>query len=217
MTTFELIITIVGIVISTGIFSGIFYVGRKIGKYDEKMDRYDERMERYDEKFDFILKKISELPCASHESKILQLQEDVTTIKTFLIDKNPSVAKLLGQKNSPTELSELGTILFNEVNGDDFLNRNEDFFFIKITNKNPKTLFDIETYAFEVLIENIRDDVFNSLKDVINDMPPIDIENDGKSEKYDVTIVGVCYVIGIQLRNRYIDKHPFPKQEKEEK
>ena len=288
MTTFELIIAIITALVGAGVFSGMFYIGRKMGGYDVRMDQFEKRMDQFEKRMDqfekrmdqfekrmeqfekrmdqlenklnSIIETIANLPCASHGTliqqvkednlvlkkslekissliishetsiqvmkedivtikitlgthgnAIQQMKEDIVAVKTFLMTKNPKSSQTFSQKNSPTELNTAGLLLFENLEGKPFLDDNEELFFKAIADKNPKTHLDIETYAFEVLIENANNDIFNNMKDIIYNMLSMEIKKGDEIEKYNVTMNDACYILSIELRNRYIAKFPFSK------
>jgi len=281
MITFELVIGIITLLVGTGVFGGIFHIGRKLGGHDVRLNQVDRRL-------DDIMEILSKLPCTlhdasmqvvkddnvalkksleeisslaishdasmqvvkddnltlkksleeissltilhdasiqqtkediveikvslkTHESFIQQMKEDIVAIRTFLMTKNPKSSQAFSQKNSPTELNTAGLLLFENLEGKPFLDDNEELFFKAIADKNPKTHLDIETYAFEVLIENANNDIFNNMKDIIYNMLSMEIKKGDEIEKYNVTMNDACYILSIELRNRYIAKFPFSK------
>lgn len=119
--------------------------------------------------------------------------------------------KSLTEKNSPRKLNKNGEKIYELIGGEDFLSTNENFFFERIKEKNPQNYLDIERFSFEVLAENVDDNVFNTLKDKIYASPEVEIEiyegddiEEPKMVKKEIGISEACIVLSVPLRDRYI-------------
>ena len=174
------------------------------------MDKFP--CEAHEKETERLMKKlddtIANMPCDKHSEKIQNLREDVLTIQTFLTSKFKSSDIVWGYKRSPTTLNENGLKLFEAIKGDAFLAEHKNFFLEKIAAKKPKTPYDVENKAHEVLIENTDNDIYNDLKNWLYYSPAMQITDEKGTRKYVVTLLDVCYVLGISLRDIYLSSHP---------
>ena len=75
--------------------------------------------------------------------------------------------------------------------------------------KNPKTAFDVESTAHEVLILATNEEMFNKIKNKVYNYPYMDIlKRDGEMVKYEVSLADVCFVLSLSLRDMYLKAHP---------
>ena len=86
---------------------------------------------------DDLEKQNENLPCDRHN-------DDINLIKSILIEKYPNSSNIFAIKHSPRQLNELGKKLYQEIEGEKFLNENRDFFFDKISDSHPLTALDVE-------------------------------------------------------------------------
>lgn len=194
MTPFQIINSIFSVLISGGIFIGLYQIGKKIGNFENSLKT--------------IEKSLGKLPCAEREKEIRDTHDDVLAIKMFLAGKYKNAETIWGVKHSPTILNENGKILYKNINGENFLSDNKDFFISKIDSKKPMTAFDVETDAYEILIANTNNPIFNDLKYWVYESPSLTIKEENKSKQYIVTLYDVCYVLSIPLRDMYLKQHP---------
>lgn len=194
MTTFEIIISIISLVATIGVFSFLYKIGKKIGGFEESLKNIGASMDG--------------LPCEKRKSQLEDIHADVVAIKTFLTTKYKNTEAIWGMKHSPTVLNENGQKLLSEISGNSFLEKNKDFFIKELEEKNPKTPLDVETYANDVLLENTDNEIFNGIKNWIYNSPALTIKEGDSTREYTVTLYDVCYVLSIPLRDLYLDLHP---------
>lgn len=162
----------------------------------------------YYQRFKKVETKVNELPCAVRESQYTQIKDDLLQIKMFLMMKNPKTATMFSEKHSPRLLNEAGKQLFQDVNGDAFLDANSVVLLDAIAKKTPKTALDVEVGAHEVLVENLNSDIFNEIKNWVYNSPTRKVVVNGEQTDYAVTLGDVCFVLSIPLRDRYLKMHP---------
>lgn len=190
MTIFEIIITVISVLATIGVFAALYHIGKKIGGFEELAKNLSNSIEK--------------LPCEQRAEEMRDIHDDVLAIKTFLTTKHKNIEAIWGLKNSPTTLNENGKKLFDSINGSDFLDKNKDFLLEKLSEKKPKTALDVENNANCVLIENTENDIFNGLKNWVYNSPTMTIND----KEYAVTLYDVCYVLSIPLRDMYLNLHP---------
>ncbi len=76
MTTFEIIISIISLVATIGVFSFLYKIGKKIGGFEKSLENIGTSMEG--------------LPCEQRKTQLEEIHDDVVAIKTFL-DLHPEL------------------------------------------------------------------------------------------------------------------------------
>lgn len=166
------------------------------------------------------VKKIEQLPCVHHEDKMVELEkaignikEDIAVIRSVIVQKYPTSASIFSMKKSPRRLNEMGEWLFNEIHGSDFLKKNKDFLFSKITEEHPTTALDVENAASLACGSSTGELMFSDIKNYVYNAPSIEIPDyDGGKRKYDITLGDVCFVLSLPLRDMYLQEHPEIKE-----
>ena len=194
MTHFQIFISIFTVLVSAGVFAGLYQIGKKIGSFEKTVATLEKTLEK--------------LPCSEREKEIQCIHDDVLSIKMFLAGKYKNAETIWGVKQSPTTLNENGATLYQNINGEKFLKENHDFFISKIEEKKPLTALDVETGAYEILIANTNRPIFNNLKYWVYESPSITLREDNETKKYIVNLYDVCYVLSIPLRDMYLQLHP---------
>ncbi len=194
MTPFQIAISIFTILVSGGVFISLYKIGKKIGNFEKAISS--------------IEKTLDKLPCKDREKQIAATHDDVLSIKMFLASKYKNTETIWGVKHSPTTLNENGSTLFKNINGESFLSHNKELLIKKIDSKQPMTALDVEYGAYEILVENTNNPIFNDLKCWIYESPSITIHKDQEIRQYIVTLYDVCYVLSIPLRDMYLQLHP---------
>ena len=151
--------------------------------------------------------KVDNLPCSKHDEMFDKINEKLNVIRTALTIGNPMLANYLSQKNSPRELSEDGKKLFTDIKGEEFLHKNKDILIKGIEDNNPKTPLDVEELSFKVLLHLIDDDMYIGMKNWVYNSSPRKILVDGIEKSYDITMLDVCFVLSLPLRNMYLELH----------
>ena len=145
----------------------------------------------------------------SHDISIRKLQMEMLEVRTFIKTKFLTSQTVLSEKKSPAQLNEFGRKLFADMGGSDFLSKNGIYLLQKMEEKNPKTAFDVESTAHEVLILATNEEMFNKIKNKVYNYPYMDIlKRDGEMVKYEVSLADVCFVLSLSLRDMYLKAHP---------
>lgn len=152
-------------ILSLGIFGLIFYLGSLHSN---------------------IKKVIKEFPkiCRALDLISVKLRE------TGFFDENIYVSAA-----SPIKLTPKGKELLHESGSDDFVNKYKDELIKKVRDKNPKTAYDVQIIARDV-VENLRDDDrFSNFKDFVY--------------KKGMPLEPIFIVMGIYLRDIALDPLGF--------
>jgi hypothetical protein len=190
MERVEIICTVIGAV--AVVLSGIWFIINQIIKLGNRLVRIDYRL-------DSMEKTLNGLPCSSHSA-------DLTKVKAIIIQKFPSIAISFSLKASPRQLNPIGLQIFNEVNGDEFLNENKAILFKYIDEHNPLTKLDVEQYANDSFLPLIDTSIFNKLKDYVYERSSFTLEN---GEKYTLDVIDLCFILSLPLRDMYLKENEF--------
>lgn len=155
-----------------------------------------------------LTKEVEDLPCAKHDQTSQIILEKLNTITTYLMTKDSKASFIFSQKASPRKLNAYGNRLFEECNGQKFLDRNKEELLESISAKNPNTALDVENLAVQVLISRLDSDIFNELKQWVYNSPTWKIEIQGQPQDYTVTMNDICFVLSLPLRDMYLALHP---------
>ncbi len=121
-----------------GFLGGVGAFLYKLGIYKNKVDVIERNLEKLEKEQSENSKKIIE--CS-----------------TKIDERTTSYASKLTNKRSPIQLNEKGRSFLSESEADKFVLENKDELVNKIKEKNPKSAYDIQVYAREV-VESLRDD-----------------------------------------------------------
>lgn len=188
MNTIEIICTVIGAV--GVILGGIWFLFDKVFRIGKTSQRISSMEKNLDEMKDAITK----LPCGMHH-------EDITKIKTILVEKYPKSYNVFSIKSSPRHLNDLGEKLYSKINGESFIIENKKVLFDYITNTRPLVALDVEQAANEACRSLLRTPAFNRLKDFVYNEPSWELQD---GTKYDISVNDLCFVIGIKLRDKYL-------------
>lgn len=148
------------------------------------------------------------------DNVISGIREDIAIIKTHLIEKDSKAAKVFSGKASPRKLNEMGLQVYKEFDGPVFLDKNQDFLFRMIDEKNPQTALDVENASLEVLYKCVENNIFNDVKVLVYNSKAITIQEKGKEPaEYAITMNDICFIFSLELRDRYLAAHPDVRQE----
>lgn len=144
---------------------------------------------------------LKDFPCSSHH-------DDITRIKALLLEKYPKSASVFSCKCSPRRLNETGEKLFRAVDGEKFINENKTALFKLISDSRPLVELDVEQAAVAACLALAGTPAFNRIKQFVYEEPAWKLP-DGAA--YDITTEDVCFVIGLRLRDIYLNEVPDSK------
>ncbi len=141
------IVSIIGIAVSIagGAFSGFLVVWAKMAKYQQKVDDLKEDKDKI-----FI--------------KLEALRSDVDTLKEFKVYATKFIDKNLYQAQSALSLTELGKELVEKSGFIKIFSNEKDNLVKMLEKKNPKTKYDVQEMARELMDELKGYPAFSSIK-----------------------------------------------------
>lgn len=130
------------------------------------------RIGEYKNKVDTLIRDVSDL-----EQQARNLSTELTKCSTKLDERTRSYSSTLTKVESPVSLSQAGQALLSRSGADKFVLENKDDLVNKIHDKNPRSAYDVQKFAREV-IEEIQDEGrFKQFKDFVykegTDLEPI--------------------------------------------
>lgn len=140
----SLIISVVGVVLSAVV--GFIAAANKLGKYEEKVNGLE--------------KKVGEL-----EAETKSISMKLTECSTKLDERTQSYASTLTKRKSPVSLTDKGEYLLKRSESDVFVLENQKELVEKIKDKNPKSAYDVQILAKEVIESLQNEDRFTKFKD----------------------------------------------------
>lgn len=199
----ELIGTAVTIIVA--VLSGVWFICGKIF-----------RLGRITQRFEDVDTRTRNADCDTHSKDIKEVKtlisshdDDIKTIKDFLLMTNKKASVLFSVKNSPRQLNEIGNKVFADMKGENFLNQNKEYLFSQIDGYNPKTALDVENAAHAVCITSVDNEIFNGLKNFVYNSPSYKIiDREGKERMYDLAMSDICFILSLPLRDMYLEIHP---------
>lgn len=199
----ELIGTAVTIIVA--VLSGVWFICGKIF-----------RLGRITQRFEDVDTRTRNADCDTHSKDIKEVKtlisshdDDIKTIKDFLLMTNKKASVLFSVKNSPRQLNEIGNKVFAEMKGEDFLNQNKEYLFAQIDGYNPKTALDVENAAHAVCITSVDNEIFNGLKNFVYNSSSYKItDREGNERLYDLAMSDICFILSLPLRDMYLEIHP---------
>lgn len=201
MSTIEIICTVAGAAVTVvgsiwAIFTKVFKFGKVIQHLEEFEKQVNGKFDQMQKSMNSIRASIDKFPCADH-------RDDLTKVKSVLIQNYPLAANLFSAKASPRKLNELGMKLFNDIDGERFIQENKEELFRLIDDSKPLVALDVERAAWMACNALTSTPVFNSIKDYIYNAPSIKL-SDGKL--YDATLEDACFVLSLRLRDLYLEE-----------
>ena len=191
-------------------------------KYFEKIDKrfsdVDKRFADVDKRFADVNTNIKDITRDVKDltsdvkgltGEVKDLTRDVISIKSFLSTKYKEDIDLVSLKNSPTKLSDFGNQILEEINGIEFINDNKECLISRLDEEKPRTALDVENSAFIVFVNFCNNEKFDGIKNFIYNSPEYNVkDNKGCDRKYNLSLIDVCFILSIPLRDMYLESHP---------
>ncbi len=149
---------------------------------------------KYKQKIDTLEEKVGTL-----EKEIKDVQKELTTCSTKIDERTQSYASTLTKRKSPLSLTEKGEELLKRSGADKFIIDHKDILIKEIGDKNPKSAYDVQVFAKEVVESMSNKEEFTSLKDF--------------AFKEGIEIDAIFIVMSIYLRDLALASLGFNKEE----
>lgn len=107
------------------------------------------------------------------------------------------------------ELTKKRRTLYNLIGGDEFLHANKSRLFEQIDARKLRTAYDVQEYAYVVLLWLKDDPIFDDIKCILYNAPATEIQNeDDTTSTHEYGISDACFVLSLPLRDMYLEEHP---------
>ncbi len=140
----ELVNIIITVIIAT--ISALVVAFLWIGQYKHKVDTLEKEIE--------TLKK-----------EYKEMSTQLTECSTKLDERTQNLATSLTKRKSPLSLNEKGEDILSRSGSNKFVLENQEELVKKIKDKNPKSAYDVQVYAREVVESLQNEDRFTPFKD----------------------------------------------------
>ena len=182
------------------------------------------KLSKYHAKLEDTQNKVNNLPCDSHKESLRDSEERynrlfnsvqstndmVLEINKWIMKFDSSMIDKLAKKASPLKMTSLGTELFNISGAKEVIDDNKEFWIEEIRKTNPNTAYDVESESINVLFRNIGSPYFDKVKKFIYySADPLEIKDpsSGEMKKVKVSIQSLIQLMGIHLRDLYLERY----------
>ena len=135
---------IISVVASAAV--GFFAAAHKLGKYEEKVNTLETKV-------------------TTLESEVKELNKKLVECSTKVDERTQSYAASLTKRKSPVSLTDRGESLLKRSEADKFVLENQGELVEKIKERHPKSAYDVQIYAKEVVESLQNEDRFTKFKD----------------------------------------------------
>jgi len=153
--------------------------------------------DEHDKRLDTIDARLNLLPCNPHSDAIKE-------ISIWVMKKDKLMIPKIAGGQSPIRLKPPGTALLEISGGKKCIDENRAFFISTLEKNEPKTPYDVEQRAIGVVQDSMGLEIFNQIKNFLY----FNQEKELAGEKIEISMFTVVYVMGIYLRDIYLEKHP---------
>ena len=187
-------------------------------------------------KIDKLSESISVLPCSSHDKSISHhkdtlseighklerldsMGDQLSAVSRWIMKLDPSSIDSLAPKFSPRRMTKAGMTLFEMSGAKKAINDGAETFLKQLEERKPQTPLDVEDEAYNVLMQNLSNPLFNGIKNYIYYQPEkIKLKNDsGEDIEVSISLLVLIRLMSIELRDRYLSAHPELEEKKEDR
>ena len=179
------------------------------------------KVSKYHTSIENVKDRVNKLPCSDHLERLNSIEElnhtvsstndIVTEMSKWIMERDKRMIGILVKKNSPYVITSIGYRILNDSGGKKAVDENIDFFEREINASEPKTLYDVENQAMNIIIKNIGNEAFNPVKKYIyyspNELEAVDPETK-KEVRIKLSLPSLFNIIGLYLRDKYVSKYP---------
>lgn len=225
---------IIAAIISTWIIAVKFAMPWK--QKIEKAGKAADGIDGLGAKIDRLSESISVLPCSSHDKSISHhkdtlseighklerldsMGDQLSAVSRWIMKLDPSSIDSLAPKFSPRRMTKAGMSLFEISGAKKAVNDGAETFLKQLEERKPQTPLDVEDEAYNVLMQNLSNPLFNEIKNYIYYQPEkITLKNDaGEDIEVSISLLVLIRLMSIELRDRYLSAHPELEGKKEDR
>jgi hypothetical protein len=168
-----------------------------------------------------IKNKVNNLPCADHALQLKEIEslkqissstnDIVVAMSRWIAGKDKSMIDTFIKKNSPYTITVMGLEMLEESGAKAAIDDNIDYFIGELEAIDPKTPYDVENQSINLVFRNMGNEIFNPVKNYIYYSPETieryDAEQ-GKNRTIELSLPGLLNVMGVYVRDLYMQRHP---------
>ncbi len=193
----------------------------------EKAEKAADGVDGLGAKIDRLSESISTLPCSSHDKSISHhkdtlseighklerldsMGDQLSAVSRWIMKLDPLSIDSLAPKFSPRRMTKAGISLFEMSGAKEAVNAGAETFLKQLEERKPQTPLDVEDEAYNVLMQNLSDPLFNEIKNYIYYQPEkVTLKNDaGEDIEVSISLLVLIRLMSIELRDRYLSAHP---------
>ena len=179
------------------------------------------KLSKYHSKLETTQETVSELPCALRKVEIEELKsfgrsfesmsERFEEVCKWIIRLDVNAIDNLAPKHSPRKMNTMGLEVYTETGAKKVFDDNTDFFLEELRKRDPKTAYDVEDAAFDILVANLPNTLFNPLKNFLYMSPSKIVKKNENGEEVEIELsMGLLLqLMSLELRDRYLELHPI--------
>ncbi len=163
--------------------------------------------------------KVKNLQCEKRKSEIDKLSSFEKTLNSindrfeevckWIMKKDNTTIDFLAPKHSPRKMNSIGEEVYVRTGAKAVFDENRELFLRELADKSPKTAYDVEDNAFDVLLSSLPLPIFNKLKNYLYNSPSsFDVEINGEKKSIELTMGTLLQLMSISLRDAYLSEHP---------
>ncbi len=207
MDTLEIILTAAG---TAATVIGILYT--MIRRLMEKASEQAVDKKRLEE----VEIEVGKKPCETHTREIEAHDSDISALKCMLKSDTDMLIELskwamkadagmidrLARKGSPLKMTQAGMELYKASHADEALSKMRGFLLDEMAKSSPRTEYDIEETALDVLLRNVGREELDAVKRYIYYSPSEFATSRGEAVRFD--LYSILKLMSIKLRDDYI-------------
>ena len=137
--------------------------------------------------------------------KLKNISDDIRTLITVVKLGNSALDLTLFKTQSPVSLTDVGIEILEKSGGRRYIDENLAALLIDLEKRELKTALDVENIAASVLLFKSNQTAFTPIKNYIYNNPEFVSELGLKAT---LDLGKIAQVMGIYLRDKYLEKHP---------
>ena len=179
------------------------------------------KLSKYHSNLETTQKTVSSLPCSQRKNEIDQLKsfeksfdsmaERFEEVCKWIMRNDINTIDTLAPKHSPRRMNRMGIEVYEETGAKQVFEDNKNFFLAELEKKNPKTAYDVEDAAFEVLLANLQEPIYNPIKSYLYTSPSKIVKKDesGSDLEIELSMGLLLQLMSLELRDSYLELHPM--------
>lgn len=145
------------------------------------------------------------------DNRLCRAEDTLASVTKWIIKQDKAMIDEFMQKRSPYTLTSVGEQLLRDSGANQVLEQCMPQYIADLEAKEPKTAYDVEDLAYDVLFRRSGDDAFKPIKDYLYLAPdPVTFYSAERRESVEVrvSLIAIIKVMSLPLRDEYLRLHP---------